>query len=121
VQAGGTDQLRSSGVALGISTHLFATLIIALGVESSHTSLGPIFVTIGEKVNCDAQGVEMVVCWRALIPSHIQVVVIDRIADEERVAQVRRVGAQVVAAISAWTKAPVASAAGVSLSESLQL
>jgi thiamine monophosphate synthase len=121
VQAGDYEQLRSRGVALDIMPHLFGELAVALGVESLHTSLGPIFVTTSNKVNCDTFGVEMVVCWRALIPSHAPLVVIGCIADEERVAPVRQAGAQVVAVSGARTKVPDVPAAGVTLSESLHL
>jgi thiamine monophosphate synthase len=72
-----------------MSTHSFGELAAALGLERSYISLGPVFSTISNKVNFGAQGVKEVTRWRAVIQSHIPLVVIDRIADADKVAQVR--------------------------------
>jgi thiamine monophosphate synthase len=97
VQASSIEQPLSNGNILCILPHSFGELIITHGVESLHFSLGPIFCTIGEKVNCDAQGVEMAAQWQAMVPLHNPLGVIDRVADADRVVQLLQAGAQVIA------------------------
>jgi thiamine monophosphate synthase len=120
VQASSIEQPLSNGGTLGILPHSLGKLIITLGVESLHFSLGPIFGTTDSKFNCDAQGVDMAAQWRAMIPSHNPLGVIDRVADADRVVQSLQVGAQVVAVSGARIQVPDVPAAGENLNESMQ-
>jgi hydroxymethylpyrimidine kinase / phosphomethylpyrimidine kinase / thiamine-phosphate diphosphorylase len=75
-QAGGIDVLRQRNMALGISTHSFGELSVALGVAPSYISLGPIFATSSKSVQFDPQGLDTLRRWRQLIPPDIPVVAI---------------------------------------------
>jgi thiamine monophosphate synthase len=121
VQASNIEQPLSNGGVIGILPHSFGELIITLGVESLHFSLGPIFGTTDSKFNCDAQVAGMAAQCRAMIPSHNPLGVIDRVADADRVAQVRQAGAQVFAVSGARIQVPDVPAAGENLNESMQL
>ena len=43
--SGGLDAIRDAGLALGILTHSYAELLVALGLAPSYVSLGPIYPT----------------------------------------------------------------------------
>jgi thiamine-phosphate diphosphorylase len=103
IQEGGLPVLKANKLALGVSTHSFGELAVALGVQPSYISLGPIFATSSKKVDFDPQGLAVVQKWRQLIPSHVPLVVIGGINTAERATATRSAGADCVAVIGAIT------------------
>jgi hydroxymethylpyrimidine kinase / phosphomethylpyrimidine kinase / thiamine-phosphate diphosphorylase len=120
VKAGGVAQMQAKGMALGISTHSFGELSVALGMQPSYISVGPIFATSSKKVAFDPQGLSVVALWRSLIPEHIPLVVIGGINDAETVAQVRAAGADGVAVIGAVTQSSDVPTAVAKLQEAMR-
>lgn len=110
VDEGGLEQIRSNGLALGVSTHSYAELAAALGIQPSYISLGPIFGTKSKNVAFDPQGLLTVRKWRDLIGSEIPLVAIGGINDVERTKQVKLAGADCVAIIGAVQKDDVPKA-----------
>ena len=105
INKGAVSLLREKGLALGVSTHSFGELSVALGVRPSYISLGPIFATKSKKVEFDPQGLATITKWRELVPPHIPLVVIGGIATESDASSACRAGADCVAIIGAVTKA----------------
>jgi hydroxymethylpyrimidine kinase/phosphomethylpyrimidine kinase/thiamine-phosphate diphosphorylase len=118
--AGGLDMIQNAGLALGVSTHSFAELSVALGVRPSYISLGPVLPTSSKKVNFDPQGLETVAKWRELIPPEICLVTIGGIGDAETASQVKQSGADCVAVIGAVLQAKDPAAAISSLNKAIQ-
>jgi hydroxymethylpyrimidine kinase/phosphomethylpyrimidine kinase/thiamine-phosphate diphosphorylase len=104
--AGGLDLLRSKKMAFGISTHSFGELAVALGIEPTYISMGPVFPTSSKKVQFYPQGLDTVRKWRELIPPSIPFVTIGGINDVMSTEANRAAGADCVAVISAITKSP---------------
>merc|ERR1740139_1370701 len=98
---GGLALLQENHIALGLSTHSFAELSVALGLNPSYVSLGPIFQTKSKMVAFEPQGCQTIKRWRALIPKDIPLVVIGGIDDANKARQVREAGADTVALIGA--------------------
>jgi thiamine-phosphate diphosphorylase len=103
IQEGGLSILKANKLALGVSTHSFGELAVALGVQPSYISLGPIYATSSKKVDFAPQGLAVVHKWRQLIPSDVPLVVIGGISTAERATSTRSVGADCVAVIGAIT------------------
>lgn len=104
-KSGGLDRIKKNNVALGISTHSYAELAAAIGVNPSYISLGPVFATSSKKVNFDPQGLGIVSRWRKLIPPQIPLVTIGGIGDVTAAKQNRQAGSDCVAVIGAVTTA----------------
>jgi hydroxymethylpyrimidine kinase / phosphomethylpyrimidine kinase / thiamine-phosphate diphosphorylase len=119
IRKGGLDCLRHANMALGISTHSYAELAVALGICPSYISVGPIFATTSKTVKFDPQGLETVQQWRRLIPPDMPLVAIGGIGDVDSATRVKRAGADCVAVIGAITHAPDIAAAVVSLNEAM--
>jgi hydroxymethylpyrimidine kinase / phosphomethylpyrimidine kinase / thiamine-phosphate diphosphorylase len=102
-KAGGIDILRQNNMALGISTHSFGELSVALGMAPSYISLGPIYATSSKSVQFDPQGLDVLRQWRQLIPPDLPVVAIGGINDVESVTLIRQAGADCIAVIGAVT------------------
>jgi len=102
-EKGGLDVLRKHNMALGISTHSFGELAVALGVKPSYISLGPVFATGSKNVQFDPQGLEIVSKWRQLIPPDVPLVTIGGIGDATTASRVRQAGSDCVAVIGAVT------------------
>ena len=102
---GGLEALRDAGLALGVSTHSYAELAVALGVKPSYISLGPVFGTVSKKVAFDPQGLQTVTKWRELIHLDIPLVAIGGIGDAYTATKVKNAGADCIAVIGAITKA----------------
>ena len=102
-EKGGLNVLRKHNMALGISTHSFGELAVALGVEPSYISLGPVFATGSKNVQFDPQGLEIVSKWRQLIPPDVPLVTIGGIGDSATAFRVRQAGSDCVAVIGAVT------------------
>ena len=99
------DELCRSGLRLGVSTHSYAELAIALGVRPSYISLGPIYETTSKDVSrWDPQGLERIAHWRSLLPPGMPLVAIGGIS-LERAPGVLEAGADGIAVIGAITKA----------------
>jgi len=105
VADGGLEKIRSSGLALGISTHSYSELSAALGVRPSYISLGPIFQTSSKDVKFDPQGLETIRQWRKLIAPDVPLVAIGGISNDKIAKEVREAGADCVAVIGAVTGA----------------
>ena len=105
INKGGVSLLREKELALGVSTHSFRELSVALGVRPSYISLGPIFATQSKKVEFDPQGLATIAKLRELVPPHIPLVVIGGIATESDASSVCQAGADCLAVIGAVTKA----------------
>eukprot|EP00534_Pseudo-nitzschia_fraudulenta_P000514 CAMPEP_0201130274 /NCGR_PEP_ID=MMETSP0850-20130426/39325_1 /ASSEMBLY_ACC=CAM_ASM_000622 /TAXON_ID=183588 /ORGANISM="Pseudo-nitzschia fraudulenta, Strain WWA7" /LENGTH=614 /DNA_ID=CAMNT_0047399991 /DNA_START=117 /DNA_END=1961 /DNA_ORIENTATION=- len=111
ILAGGLDRLRSKHMALGISTHSYGELAVALGVEPTYISMGPVYATASKKVGFDPQGLDAVRTWRQLIPPRMPFVTIGGINTLETAKGNRDAGADCIAVISAITQAEDAAAA----------
>lgn len=105
VDDGALPKLRQAGLALGISTHSYGELSVALGVRPSYISLGPIFATSSKSVQFDPQGLDAITKWRSLIPPTIPLCVIGGIGDAPTARDCRKAGADCVAVIGAVTQA----------------
>jgi len=105
IQSGGIQEMRKRKMALGISTHSYAELSTALGMNPSYISMGPVFATKSKNVKFKPQGLPIVSKWRQLIPPEMPFVAIGGINDEKLARQVRDAGADSVAVIGAVTKA----------------
>ncbi len=105
IDEGGLDIIRENNMALGISTHSYAELSAAFGINPSYISLGPVFGTKSKDVAFDPQGLDTVRKWKELIHPNVPLVAIGGINDAETVVQVKDAGADCVAVISAITKA----------------
>ena len=105
VAESGLEKIRTAGLALGISTHSYSELSVALGVRPSYISLGPIFQTSSKDVKFDPQGLETIRQWRSLISPDIPLVAIGGISNDEIARAVRVAGADCVAVIGAVTGA----------------
>lgn len=108
--AGGLENIKQNGLALGLSTHSYAELAAAFGIKPSYISLGPIFGTQSKDVAFDPQGLATVQKWRELIGPDIPLVGIGGINDAERTKEVKDAGADCVAVIGAVKKDDIASA-----------
>jgi len=107
---GGLDEIKGNGLALGISTHSYAELAAAFGVQPSYISLGPVFGTKSKNVAFDPQGLATVQKWRELIGSDVPLVAIGGINDAERAREVKNAGADCVAVIGAVKKDNIGAA-----------
>ncbi|UXX83224.1 thiamine phosphate synthase [Roseovarius pelagicus] len=59
------DEIRATGLKLGISTHDEAELTRALALMPDYVALGPIYPTILKKMKWHQQGVEKLTLWKA--------------------------------------------------------
>jgi len=107
---GGLEEIKSNGLALGISTHSYAELAAAFGIQPSYISLGPVFGTTSKDVAFDPQGLATVSKWRELIGHDIPLVAIGGINDADRAREVNDAGADCVAVIGAVKKDDVGTA-----------
>lgn len=101
---GGLDRLRSKNMALGVSTHSYGELSVALGVQPTYISMGPIYATSSKKLEFHPQGLNTVRTWRRLIPPHIPFVTIGGINSLQAATENREAGADCIAVISAITQ-----------------
>jgi hydroxymethylpyrimidine kinase/phosphomethylpyrimidine kinase/thiamine-phosphate diphosphorylase len=120
VRAGGLNVLRDKNMALGISTHSYAELSVALGVKPTYISLGPVFATSSKSVSFDPQGIDTVTKWRQLIPPIVPLVAIGGIGDAHTAARVLQAGADCVAVIGAITHSDDPAAAFMELDLAVQ-
>ncbi len=105
IDDGGLDVMRENNMALGISTHSYAELAAAVGVQPSYISLGPVFGTTSKNVAFQPQTLDTVKKWKELIRPDVPLVAIGGINDADTMRQVKSAGADCVAVISAITKA----------------
>ena len=108
--AGGLDRLKENRMALGVSTHSYGELAVALGVQPTYISMGPVFATSSKTLEFDPQGLDTVRKWRQLIPPTMPFVTIGGINDVELARENREAGADCIAVISAITKSNDAAA-----------
>lgn len=101
ILAGGLDRLRSKNMALGISTHSYGELAVALGVQPTYISMGPVYATSSKKVGFYPQGLDTVRKWRRLIPPHIPFITIGGINNLRAATANKEAGADCIAVISA--------------------
>jgi hydroxymethylpyrimidine kinase/phosphomethylpyrimidine kinase/thiamine-phosphate diphosphorylase len=111
ILAGGLDQLRSKNMALGISTHSYGELAVALGVQPTYISMGPVYATSSKKIKFYPQGLDTVRKWRRLIHPSIPFVTIGGINSLEAATANKKAGADCIAVISAITQADDAAIA----------
>ena len=119
VDVGGLDEIRSAGLAFGVSTHSYSELSAALGVYPSYISLGPVFPTSSKDVKFYPQGLETVRQWRSLIPPEIPLVAIGGIGNADVAKVVRGAGAECAAVIGAVTKVEDVAAAVKDLNDAM--
>jgi hydroxymethylpyrimidine kinase / phosphomethylpyrimidine kinase / thiamine-phosphate diphosphorylase len=119
IQKGGLECLRQANMALGISTHSYSELAVALGIRPSYISVGPIFATKSKTVKFDPQGLGTVQQWRKIVPPDTPLVAIGGIGDVDTATTVSRAGANCVAVIGAVTNAPDIASAVSSLNEAM--
>lgn len=111
ILAGGLEKLRAKNMAFGVSTHSYGELAVALGVEPTYISMGPVFATSSKKVGFHPQGLETVQKWRNLINPSIPFVTIGGINSLETARANKEAGADCIAVISAITQAEDAASA----------
>ena len=111
ILAGGLDRLRAKNMAFGVSTHSYGELAVALGVEPTYTSMGPVYATSSKKVGFHPQGLDTVQTWRRLINPRIPFVTIGGINSLETARANKEAGADCIAVISAITQAEDAPSA----------
>jgi thiamine-phosphate diphosphorylase len=121
LEAGGLEMLRQRNVALGVSTHSYGELAVALGVQPTYVSLGPVFATDSKAVSFGPQGLDTVSKWRQLVPPDVPLVAIGGIGDPETAHQVREAGADCVAVIGAVTRAADPAVAVKHLNDAMSL
>lgn len=119
IKQGGLEKIRESNMALGISTHSYAELAVALGIRPSYISLGPVFGTTSKSVAFAPQGLATISKWRELIPIDCPLVAIGGINNADLTKQVKDAGASCVAVIGAVTKAKHIQDAVDSLNEAM--
>lgn len=102
---GGLDQIQAHGLALGISTHSYAELSVALGIRPSYISLGPVFGTSSKDVAFSPQGLKTVQQWRNLMHLDIPLIAIGGISNPKIAKDVKDAGADCIAVIGAITQA----------------
>jgi thiamine-phosphate diphosphorylase len=117
--AGGLQMMSERNVALGVSSHSYGELAVALGVRPTYISLGPVFATDSKSVNFDPQGVGTVSKWRQLVPPNVPLVAIGGIGDPEAARRVHHAGADCVAVIGAVTRAEDPSRAVKELNDAM--
>ncbi len=104
---GGLDKIRDAGLAMGISTHSYAELAVALGLGPSYVSLGPIFATKSKDVAFEAQGIDQCKNIRNLVGPEIPFVGIGGISDVETARTLMKdCGVDCIAAIGVIRDAP---------------
>ncbi len=111
ILAGGLDRLRAKNMAFGVSTHSYGELAVALGVEPTYISMGPVYATSSKKVGFHPQGLDTVQTWRRLINPRIPFVTIGGINSLETARANKEAGADCIAVISAITQAEDAASA----------
>lgn len=104
-EEGGLIEMKKNNMALGISTHSYAELSAAIGMQPSYISLGPIFGTSSKKVDFYPQGISTIQQWRNLIDPEIPLVAIGGINDPQTAKSVNQAGSDCIAVIGAITKA----------------
>lgn len=119
ILAGGLDKLRAKNMAFGVSTHSYGELAVALGVEPSYISMGPVYATSSKKVGFHPQGLDTVRTWRKLINPSIPFVTIGGINSLETARANKEAGADCIAVISAITQADDAASAVDSYNEAM--
>lgn len=121
ILAGGLDQLRSKNMAFGVSTHSYGELAVALGVQPTYISMGPVYATSSKKIQFHPQGLDTVRKWRRLIHHKIPFVTIGGINTLETATANREAGADCIAVISAITKAEDAASAVKNYNDAMTL
>jgi len=104
VMAGGLDRIRSKNMAFGVSTHSYGELAVALGVQPTYISMGPVYATSSKKIEFHPQGLNTVRRWRHLIPPNIPFVTIGGINSLQAATANKEAGADCIAVISAITQ-----------------
>lgn len=114
------EALRSSEVRLGISTHSYTEVLIALQYAPSYIALGHIFPTQTKEMQSKPQGLERLARYVALLkPTGIPTVAIGGIS-KARIAKVKQTGVNGIALVSAITKAANTEAAINELHQELE-
>lgn len=103
IQNNGIQRIKDVNMGLGISTHSLSELAVAIGIEPSYISLGPIYPTSSKNVLFYSQGLSSIQLWKKYIPPSIPLCTIGGINTPELVQQVRYAGSDCVAVISAIT------------------
>jgi hydroxymethylpyrimidine kinase / phosphomethylpyrimidine kinase / thiamine-phosphate diphosphorylase len=98
------EQLRASGLRLGISTHCYAEVACAHALQPSYIAIGPIFHTASKPMVFAPQGIASLKRWCATL-SDYRLVAIGGI-DSDNLASVLATGVDGVAVISAITQSP---------------
>lgn len=70
------NKINAAGIRLGISTHSYSELAIALAYQPSYIALGPIFPTTSKIMACMAQGIDRLQEWQMLLAGNCQLVAI---------------------------------------------
>ena len=104
VNSGGCDKLKQAGMALGISTHSYAELAIAMEYRPSYISVGPIYGTTSKDVKFAPQGLSTLQHWRTLIGPDIPLVSIGGISNPQLAKENKDSGADCIAVIGAITQ-----------------
>ena len=110
ILAGGLNQLRSKHMALGVSTHSYGELAVALGVQPTYISMGPVYATSSKTLEFRPQGLDTVWTWRQLIPPSMPFVTIGGINSLAAARANSEAGADCIAVISAITQSNDAAA-----------
>ncbi len=120
LQTADLQALHSNGLRLGISTHSYTEILIALRYTPSYIALGHIFATQTKEMPSKPQGLEHLTSYVSLLkPTGIPTVAIGGIS-KERITQVKKTGVNGIALVSAITKAANTEAAVNELHQELE-
>ncbi len=94
------QQLRASGLRLGLSTHNLAEMALAHAARPSYIAIGPLFGTTSKQVDYPSVGLQQLSTWTAWLKPDYPVVTIGGVEAKDIVA-IRACGVDGVAVISA--------------------
>ena len=97
-----SQAIQAAGLRLGISTHCYYEVAMAISYQPSYIAFGPVYETFSKKMCFSARGLEQLAYWQKLL--NYPVVAIGGI-NLQRLPAVLATGVDGVAVISAVTKA----------------
>lgn len=108
------SDIRAAGLRLGISSHSYFELAIALNYHPTYIALGPIYPTSSKIMPWSAQGLERLAEWIKIVEPNCPLVAIGGI-NLDNIEDVLRAGARNIALISGITAASNPSATTLEL------
>lgn len=98
------QKINIAGLRLGLSTHNYYELALAIGLQPSYIALGPIFPTKSKVMPFLAQGLNKLMEWQQMLDNKCQLVAIGGI-NINNIKEIINLGIKNIALISAITNA----------------